>query len=112
MKKIFATLMVMATLAILLPLETFAQTYTYRRVYRNGRWYTVRVYTPRSRSYNRYRRHRITPQERRRLMRQRMRINSTRYRIRRDGVVTSRERRRLNRETYRYRRSVRRARNN
>ena len=34
----------MALMAIMLPLATAAQTYTTRRVYRNGRYRTVRVY--------------------------------------------------------------------
>jgi outer membrane lipoprotein SlyB len=54
MKKFIATFIVMAMMAIMLPLDTFAQTYTTRRVYTNGRWRTVRVYKKPSF----YRRHR------------------------------------------------------
>ncbi|MBC7797841.1 MAG: hypothetical protein H7Z37_13290 [Pyrinomonadaceae bacterium] len=44
MKKIIVTLMMFAVLVVLLPLAANAQTYTTRRVYRNGRYRTVRVY--------------------------------------------------------------------
>lgn len=109
MKKFFATLMVIATLAIMLPLDAFGQSYSYRRVYRNGRWYTVRVYN--GRSYNVYNRNRITPREYRNLSRQRYRLYNQRNRITRDGYVTRQESRRWNRSTNRYYRNLRRARN-
>jgi hypothetical protein len=113
MKKLFATLMMIGTFAIMLPLDTFAQTYTSRRVYRNGRWTTVRVYTNSGNRYGwRNRNSGITAQEQRRLARQRMRIYNTRSRITRDGVITRREARRWNRTTNRYVRTVRRVRNN
>lgn len=54
MKKIIVTFVMMAVMAILLPLTADAQTYTTRRVYRNGRYRTVRVYKKPSF----YRRHR------------------------------------------------------
>jgi hypothetical protein len=113
MKKFFATLMIMGTMALMLPLDTFAQTYVTRRVYRNGRWTTVRVYTNQGNRYGwRNRTNRVTPQEQRRLARQRSRIYNQQNRIVRDGVITTREARRLNRSTTRYNRTVRRVRNN
>lgn len=115
MKKIFATLMVMATLAIMFPLEAFAQTYTYRRVYRNGRWQTVRVYTRTNRGNHygwRNRNRGITPQEQRRLARERMRIYNLRNRVSRDGVVTAKEARKVNKRTNKYVNRVNRARSN
>lgn len=115
MKKIFATLMVMAILAIMMPLDTFAQTYSYRRVYRNGRWQTVRVYTTTNRGNTygvRNRNRRVTPQEQRRLARERMRLYNQRARVTRDGRVTKQEARRVNKATKRYVRNVRKARNN
>lgn len=117
MKKIFATFMIMATIAVMLPLAADAQTYTTRRVYRNGRWQTVRVYTtttPR-RAYgynNRYRTGRITPQEQRRLARERNRYYRAANRAVRDGVITNQEARKLNRRANKYGRRVNRARNN
>lgn len=112
MKKLFATFMVLATMAIMLPIAAEAQTSTMRRVYRNGRWQTVRVYTPIRRGSGVYRQSRITPQERRRLARQRNRLYQQRNRITRDGVVTRQEYRRINRSANKYNRKVRRARNN
>ena len=112
MKKIFAAFMVMAMMAIMLPLAANAQTYTTRRVYRNGRWQTVRVYTTTTRRNNRYRTNRITPQERRRLARERNRYIRLRNRTTRDGVVTRRESRKLDRRARKYNRDIRRARNN
>lgn len=113
MKKIFATLMVMASFAFMVPLETFAQTYTTRRVYRNGRWTTVRVYTTTNRgNHYGWRNRGVSPRERARLNRQRMRLYNTRNRITRDGIVTQREARRWNKQTTKYRRTVRRVRNN
>ena len=115
MKKFIATLMVMATMAIMMPLAASAQTYSTRRVYRNGRWQTVRVYTTTNRGNHygwRNRNQRITPQERARLMRERMRLMRQRNRVSRDGVITSKEARRLNRSRDKYIRRVRKARNN
>ncbi len=54
MKKFIATFLMMAIMAIMVPIAVSAQTYTTRRVYRNGRYTTVRVYKKRSF----YRRHR------------------------------------------------------
>lgn len=54
MKKFIATFIMMAMMAIMLPLAVNAQTYTTQRVYRNGRWQTVRVY----KKPNFYKRHR------------------------------------------------------
>lgn len=54
MKKIFATFLMMAMLAIMLPLAVNAQT-------RNGRYYANRTYAAQNYNYNRpnfYRRHR------------------------------------------------------
>ncbi len=112
MKKIFATFMMMAMLAIILPLAANAQTYTTRRVYRNGRWQTVRVYRTTERRNSRYRQSRVTPQERRRLARERSRYVRLRNRTTRDGVVTRRESRKLDRRARKYNRDIRRARNN
>lgn len=117
MKKIFATFMIMATIVVILPLAVDAQTYTTRRVYRNGRWQTVRVYTTtttrRNYGYNdRYRTGRITAQEQRRLARQRNRYYRTANRVTRDGVITNKEVRKLNRRADKYNRRVNRARNN
>ena len=109
--------MVMATIAVMLPLAANAQTYTTRRVYRNGRMQTVRVYTTTTtrRNYgynNRYRTGRITPQEQRRLARERNRYGRLQNRVVRDGVITNREVRKLDRRADRYGRRVNRARNN
>lgn len=44
MKRFIATFMMMAMMAVMLPLAAFAQTYTTKRIYKNGRYQTVRVY--------------------------------------------------------------------
>jgi len=54
MKKIIATFMMMAMMAVMMPLAANAQSYTTKRVYSNGRYRTVRVYKKPSI----YRRHR------------------------------------------------------
>lgn len=54
MKKFVATLLVMFMMAVLVPLAVNAQTYTYKRVYSNGRYRTVRVYKKRG-FYTRHR---------------------------------------------------------
>lgn len=54
MKKILVTFLMMMVMAVILPIAANAQTYTTKRVYRNGRYVTVRVYPKRSF----YRRHR------------------------------------------------------
>jgi outer membrane lipoprotein SlyB len=54
MKKFISAFLVMAIMAILMPLAVDAQTYQTKRVYKNGRYRTVRVY--KKPSY--YRRHR------------------------------------------------------
>ncbi len=54
MKKIISAFLMMFVLAVMLPLSADAQTYTTKRVYRNGRYTTVRVYKKPSF----YRRHR------------------------------------------------------
>lgn len=64
-------------------------------------------------SYNRQypnwqRRGRISPQEYRRLSRQRSRIYRSRQRAYRDGYITPQERRRIQRQSWKYRRNVRR----
>ncbi len=117
MKKIITTLMLAAVMAVILPVAAAAQTYTTRRVYQNGRWQTVRVYTRTNRGNryaygNRNRYGRITPQEQRRLYRQRNRIYNLQNRINRDGVVTGREYRKLDKRADKYNRKVVRARNN
>lgn len=103
MKKTFAIFMVMAMAVIMMPLAANAQTYTTRRVYRNGHWTTIRTYT---------RTNRITPRERTRLAHERNRFYKTERRVTRDGVVTPREARKLTRQARRYHRTVRRDRNN
>jgi hypothetical protein len=124
MKKFFASLMIIATLAFIVPFEAFAQTTMTRRVYRNGRVQTTRVHTQTNRGNhygwrnrnrgNRYgwRNRGVTPQERARLNRQRMRLYNTRNRITRDGMVTEREARRWNKQTNRHQRTMRKVRNN
>ncbi len=102
--------MILAFGVIMLPAAANAQTSTTRRVYRNGHLQTVRVY--RTRSVNRNRRETITPQERRRLARERMRYMRLRHRTTRDGYITPQEARRLNRRANKYRRHARRAHNN
>ncbi|MGI9036622.1 MAG: hypothetical protein ACR2GD_11365 [Pyrinomonadaceae bacterium] len=54
MRKFAAAFLMMIMMTVMLPLAANAQTYTYRRVYYNGRYHTVRVYHKRSF----YRRHR------------------------------------------------------
>lgn len=54
MKKFIIGFVMMAVMAIMLPLAANAQTYGTRRVYRNGRYQTARVY----RRPSFYRRHR------------------------------------------------------
>ena len=71
---------------------------TYSR-YQNGRY------------YDRYGR-RITPQEYRRLQRQRSRISRSRDRFYRDGSLSDKERQKLAKQRSKYRRSVRKARSN
>lgn len=56
MKKIILGFVMAALVAIMLPFSADAQTYRTRRVYRNGRYQTVRVYTGKRPSF--YRRHR------------------------------------------------------
>ncbi len=46
MKKIISTFVMMTLMAIVLPLSADAQTYATKRVYKNGRYRTVRVYKP------------------------------------------------------------------
>lgn len=60
----------------------------------------------------RYRQRRITPQEARRLQRQRAQLIRQRNRVYRDGYVTRQEQRRLQRKAIKYRRHVQRARRN
>lgn len=110
MKKFFATLLIIGTMAIMLPFEAFGQTYTTRRVYRNGHWTTVRIYNP-GNHYG-WRNRNVTRQEQMRLARQRQRLYNTRNRITRDGVITRQEARRWNKQTNKYTRTVRRVRNN
>lgn len=54
MKKIIAVFMMLFVFAIMLPVAADAQTYRTRRIYRNGRYQTIRVYKKPSF----YRRHR------------------------------------------------------
>lgn len=105
--------MIIGTLAVLLPLDAAAQTYRTQRVYRNGRWQTVRVYTNNGSNYgSRYRTRGISAKERERLARQRYRLYQQRNRITRDGSISDSEARRLNRSRQKYQRRVNRARNN
>ena len=55
MKKFIATFLMTAMMAIMLPLAANAQTYTYKRVYRNGRYQTVRVYRDNRSFYEKHR---------------------------------------------------------
>jgi outer membrane lipoprotein SlyB len=48
MKKFLVMIMMMAMLAVMMPLAASAQTYTTRRVYSNGRYRYVRVYRNRT----------------------------------------------------------------
>jgi len=117
MKRFIATFMMLAMLAIMLPLAASAQTYTTRRVYRDGRWRSVRVLTRTNPGNhygwrNRNRRGTITPQERRRLMRQRNRIATLRNRVTSDGVITNKEARKVTKRTVKYEQKVMKARNN
>ena len=115
MKKFITAFMLMAIMAIALPIAADAQTYTTRRVYRNGRWQTVRVYarTNRGNHYGwRNRTNRITPQEQRRLERQRARLARYTNRANRDGVITRKEARKYDKKVNKYERKVNRARNN
>lgn len=54
MKKFIAAFLMMAVMAIMMPIAASAQTYYYKRVYRNGSYHLVRVYKKPSF----YRRHR------------------------------------------------------
>jgi hypothetical protein len=54
MKRFIATFLMMAVMAVMVPLTANAQSYTTQRTYRNGRVYTTRVYKKPSF----YRRHR------------------------------------------------------
>jgi hypothetical protein len=111
MKKFIVTCMMAAVVAIMLPLAADAQTYTTRRVYRNGRYQTVRVVTRTNQGY-RYGTRRVTSQEQRRLALQRARLQRLENRVTRDGVITRQENRRLNKRVNKYNRRVNRARNN
>ena len=55
MKKFIAAILVVMMMAVILPLAANAQTYTYERVYRNGRYHTVRVYHKKRSFYKRHR---------------------------------------------------------
>lgn len=54
MKKYIAAIIMMVMMAVMLPLAANAQSYYYKRVYRNGHYETVRVYKKRS-FYKRHR---------------------------------------------------------
>lgn len=54
MKKLLAAFLAMIMMVMLVPALANAQTYTYKRVYYNGRYHTVRVYKKRS-FYKRHR---------------------------------------------------------
>lgn len=116
MKKFIAAIMMTAMVAIMLPLAASAQTYTTtRRVYRNGRWQTIRVVSRTNQGNYGWRNNRnrtVTPQEQRRLARERVRLSRYGNRAVRDGRITNREARKLNRKVNRYERRVHRARNN
>jgi hypothetical protein len=68
---------------------------------RSGYWQNTR-----SREQYYQRNSRISPQEYRRLQRQRARINRNTGRFYRDGYLSDKERRRLQRQYYKYRRNV------
>lgn len=117
MKKIIAAVVLTAFGALMLPLAADAQVYRTQRVYRDGRRQTIRVYEP-SRTqryygtYNNRRSGRITPQEQRRLARERSRYSRLANRSTRDGYISGKEARKLNKRANKYRRDVYRSRNN
>lgn len=77
----------------------------WRQQQRGGLWEGF-PQTRRSRNRD-YRYGRVTPQEYRRLQRQRERLYNSRYRYyRNDGYISDRERRKLQKKYYKYRRSV------
>lgn len=55
MKKFILGLVIAALVAIMLPFSADAQTYRTKRVYRNGRYQTIRVYNKRPSFYRRHR---------------------------------------------------------
>lgn len=54
MRKILATILMFMVMAVMMPIAANAQTYAYKRVYRNGRYSYVKVYKKRS-FYKRHR---------------------------------------------------------
>jgi hypothetical protein len=89
-------------------LMSIAVVSSYGQRYRERSWQNRDSYWQ-NYQYRRYRRSRITPQEYRRLARQRERLNRRTYRYyRNDGYLSYRERRRLYRQYNRYQRNVRR----
>jgi len=117
MKKFITAFMLMAIMAIVLPIAADAQTTTTRKVSRNGRT-TVRVVTKTNRGHHygwRNRRNRtpmVTSQEQRRLDRQRSRLSRYGNRINRDGMVTNKEAGKYDKRVNKYERKVNKARNN
>ena len=113
MKKFITAFMLMAIVAIAAGAQTYSTT---RRVYRNGRWQTVRVTSTRTNQGNHYgwrnRTNRVTPQERLRLARERARLARYTNRAGRDGVITNKESRKYEKRVNKYNRKVNRARNN
>lgn len=75
---------------------------------RNRSWGNQNRQYPNWQNRGNWRRSRISPQEYRRLSRQRSRLYRSRQRAYRDGYINGNERRRLYRQTQRYRQNVRR----
>ena len=90
-------------------LMSIAVVSSYGQRYRERRSWQERDNYGQNYQYRRYRRSRITPQEYRRLSRQRYRLTrrANRY-YSNDGYLSYRERRNLSRKYYQYRRAVRR----
>lgn len=89
----------------------FAFFFSISAVETNAQWNRNRSWGNYNRQYPNWqwqRRGRISPQEYRRLSRQRSRIYRSRQRAYRDGYVTPNERRRIYRQSQRYRQNVRR----
>lgn len=120
LKKISLTFVGIAFCLSLFVISSYAQygrsgSYQNRNGYRQQQQYRSRI--SRQQTQNRYYQNRyyqnryygygrITPQEARRLQRQRQRLYNTTRRIYRDGYVNSREQNRLQRRYNRYRRNV------
>lgn len=117
MKKIFATLMLLGLGLIVLPAISNAQNNRNRQVYQDRHRQTQRVYRTNKYKNNgdfvyENQRRGISASERRRLARQRHRLESQQNRAIRDGVITRREAIRFEKSKQKYYRRVQRARDN